>query len=158
MGGGIVCFSSLIKRGRIRLGYFSDQFSFLCTQSQQFYKKREKKKILFGSMNFLHMVDVEMKLNCYSSTIMVDQYPDWQMLMKVTNQEVVMVMMVKLENQNLLNELVLEKIIFALAIENMTIETMTTNHHPKSFHSGIFFLQKKYFFLQQSSNSSAKYR
>ena len=56
------------------------------------------------------------------------------MLMKVTNQVVVMVKMIKLENQNLLNELVLEGIIFALAIENMTIETMTTNHHPISNH------------------------
>ena len=62
---------------------------------------------------------------------MVDQDPDEQMLMKVTNQVVVMVMRGELENQNLLNELVLEKIIFALAIENMTIETMTINHHPK---------------------------
>jgi hypothetical protein len=56
------------------------------------------------------------------------------MLMKVTNQPEVMVMMVKLENQNLLNELVLEKIIFALAIENTMIEMRTINHHPKQFH------------------------
>lgn len=69
-------------------------------------------------------------------------------------------MMVILVNQNLLNELVLEKIIFALAIENMMIETMTTNHHPKISLLNLFFITKKRerLFLQQSSNSSAKYR
>ena len=51
-------------------------------------------------------------------------------------------MMVKLENQNLLNELVLEKIIFALAIENMMIEMRTINHHPNEFHQ-ILFIKKK---------------
>jgi hypothetical protein len=78
----------------------------------------------------------------------------------MTNQQVVMVMMVILVNQNLLNELVLEKIIFALAIENMMIETMTTNHHPKISLLNLFFITKKRerLFLQQSSNSSAKYR
>jgi hypothetical protein len=52
------------------------------------------------------------------------------MKMQVTNQQVVMVMMVILVNQNLLNELVLVKIIFALAIESTMIGTMATNHHP----------------------------
>jgi hypothetical protein len=56
------------------------------------------------------------------------------MMMKVTNQQVVMVMMVTLVNQNRLNELVLEKIIFALAIESTLIETTATNHLPKQFH------------------------
>ena len=56
---------------------------------------------------------------------------DRQMSMTMTNQKVVMATMVKLENQNLLNELVLVRIIFPLPIENMTIQTMTTNHHPK---------------------------
>ena len=53
------------------------------------------------------------------------------MKMKVTNQLVAMVMMVILVNLNLLNELVLEKIIFALAIESTMIETTATNHHPE---------------------------
>lgn len=116
----------------------------------------DEKKIPSGS---LHMVDVvmrRMKKNCYSSTTMVDPDQYSQMSMKVTNQPVVMVTMVKLENQHLLNELVLEKIIFALAIENMTIETMTTNHHPKRFYD--IFLLGKGNSSQQSSNSSAKYR
>ena len=105
------------------------------------------------------VVEMMMNQNCYyySSTIPVDRDQDSQMSMKVTNQVVVMVRMVRLENQNLLNELMLEKIIFALAIENMTIETMTTNHHPRQeFH--WIFQRENWFFLQQSSNSSAKYR
>ena len=49
----------------------------------------------------------------------------------------------ELENQNLLNELVLARIIFALAIENMTIETMNTNHHPNDHSHSMEILSKK---------------
>jgi hypothetical protein len=43
-------------------------------------------------------------------------------------------MMVISVNENLLNELILEKIIFALAIECTMIEMMATNHHPILFY------------------------
>jgi hypothetical protein len=113
------------------------------------------------------MVDVELMMKIYLLTMMMiyllnimkkmvdrDQY--LQMKMSMTNQQEVMVMIVILGNRNPLNELVLKKVIFALAIENTMIETMTTNHHSKLVE--ICLLNNEEKFLHQSSNSSAKYR
>jgi hypothetical protein len=113
------------------------------------------------------MVDVELMMKIYLLTMMMiyllnitkkmvdrDQY--LQMKMSMTNQQEVTVMIVILGNRNPLNELVLKKVIFALAIENTMIETMTTNHRSKLVEICLSNNEEK--FLHQSSNSSAKYR
>mgnify|MGYP001068907075 CR=1 FL=1 len=79
-----------------------------------------------------------------------------------TNQQVEVVMMVKSVNQNLLNEFLLEKTIFALAIENMMIEMMTKYHHPTNYKNkkkNVLSMEKEAErVLLQCSNSSAKYQ